>query len=167
MGGITGGIFGGREKLIEGNCQKQSSQHSENPHSDLSCSPATRRQGVPPPTLLNVLVHTSHGHLPGGSLYQHLQFPCGAKLIRWLEPFLANCRAGNKHTNPHHQALWIWRWTHQACARVPSHHAPLFPHPQCPRQGARSLWGFERLGVGGAVSSSGVEWLQCPPAHTD
>lgn len=133
MGGITGGKAGGREKLVEGNCQKQSSQHLEDPCCDLPCSPATWRQGVPPPTLPSVSVHTSHVHLPGGSHCHHLQFPCSAKLIRWLEPFLASCRSGNKHTNPHHEALWMWRWTHKAYTRAPQPSCPLLHPPTVPQ----------------------------------
>lgn len=128
VGGITGGRFGGREKLMEGNCQEQSFQHLENPRSDLSCSPATWRQGVPPPTLPNVLVHTSHRHLPGGSLYQHLQFPCGAKLIRWLEP------SAGQGTQILTMKLSGYGDGHTRLMLIPSHHALLFPHPQCPKQ---------------------------------
>lgn len=60
------GKAGGKEKQIMGKCQKQGLQHLQSPSSDLPCSPATWRQGVPPPPLLSVLVHTSHVHLPAG-----------------------------------------------------------------------------------------------------
>lgn len=68
MGGVTGTLA-----KLEGKRSRSGGEVSETrlttfakSCSDLSYSPATWRQGVPPPTLLSVLVHTSHVHLPAG-----------------------------------------------------------------------------------------------------